>query len=298
MNRDYVVGFALTSLSAIIWGSSYPVIKILLRELTVFDIAMYRATLASLTMVVISRTLGNPITPRRCDVGKLLLVSALGVWIFWVFLNIGIWLGSPVEAGFLVALYPIMTVILAYAFLREPLTRGKIVAILLGGLGTFLLTVQFNSSLSFDLGAIASDLFSFLAAVAWALYLVLVKRFFTGTGKPADYVTTNIFLMAVPPLLAMEFLVPGNRPTNITTIGVASLLWLGVLASAIAVYMVNAGIKRMQVSSAAITLLIFPIVNAVLSYMLLGDSLTTQKLLGGTLILAGIVAANVSALSR
>jgi drug/metabolite transporter (DMT)-like permease len=298
MDRSYVIGFGLVAFSALLYGSAYPFIKMLLRDLTVFDVAFYRGILASVTMVTISKISGTQIKPNRADATKLVLASAFGVWVFWALLNLGILMGSPTKAGFLVAIYPILTIALARPFLHERLSPGKTAAIMLGGLGVILLTFQFDFRSFLGLAPGWGDISSFLAAVVMAIYFILIGHFFSNVNSSPEYLTTNMFLMSLPPLIMLEVFVPGNHPTNVSSIGVIQLIWLGVLTSAAGVFSLNAGIKRMLVTDAAVALLMSPIINALLSYALLGDSLPPQGLLGGALILVGIIAANFWPSSR
>lgn len=107
-----------------------------------------------------------------------------------------------------------------------------------------------------------------------------------------------MFLMSVPPLLSIGLVFQRYSYANITLVSIAGVLWLGIVASAVALYMVNAGITRLQVSNAAITLLMFPAVSALLSYAFLGDFLSPLQLLGAALILTGVLAAHSRILSR
>jgi drug/metabolite transporter (DMT)-like permease len=84
----------------------------------------------------------------------------------------GLELTSAINAGIIMTSTPILVVILAFFILKEPITRLKIIGVLLGAVGAISLTLAgrmpgFDSSLG--------DLFIFINALSFGIYLVIVK---------------------------------------------------------------------------------------------------------------------------
>lgn len=90
--------------------------------------------------------------------------------------TIGLSTTSPVNASIMTTTMPIVTMVLAALFLKEPVTSMKVGGIFLGAIGAFVLitcSVQGTGSLSGDL---RGDLLCLTAQCSFALYLTLFKH--------------------------------------------------------------------------------------------------------------------------
>ena len=84
----------------------------------------------------------------------------------------GLNLSSSINAGIIMTLNPIMVAILAYFVLKEAITPLKALGILLGAVGAILLTLTAGTGAG---DSILGDLFLFINALSYGIYLVLVK---------------------------------------------------------------------------------------------------------------------------
>jgi drug/metabolite transporter (DMT)-like permease len=89
-----------------------------------------------------------------------------------IFFN-GLNLGNPVNASIIMTMNPIIVLLISAWWLKERITRRKVIGILLGLIGAILLVS--NKEISFDNDSFKGDIFIFLNATFYAIYLVLVK---------------------------------------------------------------------------------------------------------------------------
>lgn len=109
---------------------------------------------------------------ERKDLLLLAGCGLFGVAVNQLFFFHGLSLTSPVNTGIIMTINPILVVILSYFLLKESITWRKSLGIGLGATGAILLTLTAGTgSGDSSLG----DLFIFINAVSYALYLVLVK---------------------------------------------------------------------------------------------------------------------------
>lgn len=109
---------------------------------------------------------------ERKDLLLLAGCGMFGVTINQLFFFHGLSLTSPVNTGIIMTINPILVVILSYFILKESITLRKSLGIALGASGAILLTLTAGTgSGDSSLG----DLFVFINAISYALYLVLVK---------------------------------------------------------------------------------------------------------------------------
>jgi drug/metabolite transporter (DMT)-like permease len=109
---------------------------------------------------------------ERKDLLLLAFCGLFGVAINQLFFFHGLNLSSSINSGIIMTINPILVLILAYFVLKEKITTYKFVGILLGALGAVLLTLAGGSG-SDD--SLLGDLFLFLNALSYAIYLVIAK---------------------------------------------------------------------------------------------------------------------------
>jgi drug/metabolite transporter (DMT)-like permease len=109
---------------------------------------------------------------ERIDFPLIALCGLFGVAINQLFFFHGLNLSSAFNSGIIMALNPIMVVILSFFLLKERLTAFKITGITLGATGAILLTLKASTHMG---DSRLGDLFLFLNALSYAIYLVLAK---------------------------------------------------------------------------------------------------------------------------
>ncbi len=88
--------------------------------------------------------------------------------------TIGLSITSPVNASIVTTTMPIITMILAAIFLKEPVTNKKVMGIFCGAIGALLLI--FGSGHSDTQGNIIGDLLCVTAQCSFAVYLTIFKK--------------------------------------------------------------------------------------------------------------------------
>jgi drug/metabolite transporter (DMT)-like permease len=285
--------FVLTA--GILWGSVFPLTKISLRDFAAFDVAFYRAIVASFAMLSLSFRKLSDVKLRKEDVKRIVPLSFVGVIAFYTFLNFGMSYSTPIKASFLVCTYPLFVVLLAPMIVHEKLSLDKVAGVCLGLVGAYLIIGGGQLIAVFDPQTIRGDLILMLASICYAFYPLLTKRLFSNVSLTAEYVTTNIFAFAVAPFLILSVI--SSNPLKIvqaSPFSIIAIVWLGVMGSAVAFLAFNKGLKVLKASTSVIGLLIIPVVSTILSYIIVGEEITTYKILGGILVLMAILMMQLS----
>ena len=100
------------------------------------------------------------------------LCAFFGVAVNQLFFFHGLNLSSSINSGIYMAVNPIVVVVMSFFILKETITPLRIAGILLGTISTILLT--FTAGTGGEDSALG-DLFLFINAVSYALYLVMIK---------------------------------------------------------------------------------------------------------------------------
>ena len=107
------------------------------------------------------------------DFPRLMLCGLLGVATNQLFFFHGLNLTSPIDASIIITAIPIVAVVFGSILLKEKITRNKLLGITIGGIGAVLLIAYGNQSAGTS--SLLGNLFVFINAIAFGLYLVLVK---------------------------------------------------------------------------------------------------------------------------
>jgi drug/metabolite transporter (DMT)-like permease len=139
---------------------------------------------------------------KRKDLFLLAVCAIFGVALNQLFFFNGLNLSSSINAGIIMTINPIMVVILSYFILKERITWQKSVGVLIGATGAILLTFTAGTGTG---DSLLGDLFLFINAASYALYLVLVKPLMK-KYKPFTVVTYIfsfglLYVLLYPPTL-------------------------------------------------------------------------------------------------
>jgi len=297
--KGYFLGIILTLSSAVLWGSAYPVIQVSLRYYDAFTISVYRAILGTAVLALYVVLTKKEIRPKREDLPYLLSASVLGASGFWTLLNSAVLYLESDTTTFLIALYPLITIVFATIFLHEKMRKLSALGVVMGIVGTFVIVALGERASFAGSSPFLGSLFAIVSVFSWAGCIVLT-RYLVGrkrkSGTPAspEYVTFNMLLFATPVTILVMLIASGGKDfTNSSPTAVSYILYLGIACSGIAFLFFNKGMKIIGIAGAAINQLLFPAVSIVLSYLILGETVNAYEIAGMALIIAGIAIAQI-----
>jgi drug/metabolite transporter (DMT)-like permease len=129
-----------------------------------------------------------------------------------------------------------------------------------------------------------------IAAGTWALYSVLIGR----AARDTDIFAATFAAFAGGYLISIPAAVWELRHASIGEITpgvIAGVLFLGIIATALAMVLWNTAFSVLPNAVASLTFFAQPVVGLALGALLLGETLTPTFLLGGLLIGAGLLIA-------
>lgn len=113
---------------------------------------------------------------RHKDMLLFFFAAMLGIVFNQCCYTIGLSLTSPVNASIMTTTMPIVTMILAAIFLREPITGKKVMGIFMGATGAFILITGSSAGGADNSGNLSGDLLCLLAQCCFAVYLTVFKH--------------------------------------------------------------------------------------------------------------------------
>ncbi len=243
--------------------------------ITVLFLRFAIAAVAMNLIMVVSR---KPY-PRGLILLELILLGAIAYVGESLAYFLALELASPGLVALLLYIYPALVTVLAAIFLKEHLTRVKIIAIFLALSGTAL-TIRITSG-----GSLIGILLGIAAAVDYAIYILLGSRIVRHSGSMGS--TTVIITSTAGVYAGIVALRGVTYPT--TSIGWIAIIAIALISTVLAFFTFFAGLKRIGPTSASTLSTFEPIVAVVLAAIVLGETISPIQVLGGALILAAVV---------
>ncbi len=262
------------------WGLAFTAIKYSVNYLSPVELAALRFAIADLFFVT-----GIALNGLRVDKGDIPAVFALGIFgvvIYHTALNAGeIYISSGV-ASLIISTAPIFVLMFSWAFLKERITKLKVLGTLIAFAGVAALSKPETGN-----GDVAGILLVLLSAISAAAYTVLGKRLM---GK-YDSVTLTNYAMMLGSIPLLVFAAPAvKKVLNVPDFTlISSILFLGIFSTYLGYQGWYYFLQREEASRASVFLLAIPFVAILAGALLLNESITLLTVVGGLAVVLGIV---------
>lgn len=144
------------------------------------------------------------------------LVFNQGVFIF------GLSMTSPIDASIVTTTLPIVTMIVAAIYLKEPVTNKKVSGIFVGAMGALILIISSQGANSSD-GNILGDLLCLIAQISFSIYLTVFK----GLSQKYSPITLNKWMFVYASMCYIPFSYHDMTAIQWSGISTAALLQVG-----------------------------------------------------------------------
>jgi drug/metabolite transporter (DMT)-like permease len=269
-----VRGVVALIIASVVWGSTFLIIKIVVKHVNSFRYVWIRNLLAVLAMVpYIAYRLWKGSVAKRSVIGGLLIGSAytLALWLQ----GLGTFYTTASNSAFITNLYFI------YLHTYEALKRKRYdhrlaVAVIIALAGLYIMT----SPTGFGFGEAVVLVGSFI----WALQILIVDRY--STTNPLD----TTFFMLLPPLTLSILDAMLFEPPTISSLlpVVPHLLYLSLIASIVAYTLQLHGQKYVVASTASTIYLVEPASAPLFAMLIINESVSTAQIAGFALIMLAL----------
>jgi len=219
----------------------------------------------------------------------LLLQALFGVFLYRIFTFWGLRYTTAANSGLITSASPVLVALLAYYFLKEKLTRQRILGIIFVFFG--LLFINLYPFLYGDTdgsSSIKGNMLILLAVLCEALFSVLSKA----ACKPmsALYRTTIITFYAF--MLLFPFSIYDGLQydwTKIDNSAIFCVFYYGAFVSFLSYVFWFKGIEKVPASNAAVFTSVVPISSILLSALILKEQILIVHIIGLVCIIGGII---------
>ena len=284
MSRTNLTQFLLLG---VIWGTSYTFIKAALEGLSPTQLVLARLGLGLVFLVAVLAlwSIGLPKIGRVW--GHMAVSSALGMVIPFLLLGYGEQHTSAAMAGMLIAVLPLATLAAVTVFLpAEKVSRRKLYGFLLGFAGVALIVAPWEGAP----GELTGQVAVIGAALSYAAQTVYIRKFLVPHGLSPVAQAAGQVIMA---LLLQTVTLPafGWSAMSFSWPVVVSVLLLGVFGTGAAYVLYFRLITDLGAATASSVNYLVPVVGAVASTTLLGDTISWNMVAGVGIVMAGLAIA-------
>lgn len=252
-----------------------------------FYLTTARYIVATLVFSVIMLRGRLPRVPRRQWL-NLVGMGVTGVFLYNPLLYWGLKYTTTISATMINSLNPLLVALLSHFWLREAVERRQFKGLAVSLLGIGWITTRGHISNLFTLSFNPGDLLVLLAAPAWAVYTVLIRK----TARDLSPLHST----ALASYIGLAFLFPATAVESqwwpSPHLNLKLVLWfvyMGVVLSFLALFLWNIGVAKVGPTTAGIFYNLIPVFNIFLAIPVLHEHLFAYDLIGGCLVIGGII---------
>ena len=179
MDKGKLKGHAALWVANIVWGINAPIGKSVLVSasnpggISPFAMSVYRMVGAALLFWTASLFIPRERVSRR-DIVLLFFASLFGIQLNQMLFLWGLSLTSPIDTSIIATIVPVLTMVLATLFLREPITWLKAGGVFLGCAGAVILVLASQHGTNHT-SSIEGDILCIVSAISYATYLTAFR---------------------------------------------------------------------------------------------------------------------------
>jgi len=268
-----VATLLLTAVTAI-WGSTFFLIRDVVQQISPADFLAIRFTIAAVAMTAVFWRPMLALDRRKLTVGVglgLLYAAAQ------LLQTVGLAHTEASRSGFITGTYVVLTPVLGAVLLRERIPRSTWVAVLMAAAGLATLSLR-------GIGLGFGETVTLLAAVIYALHIIGLGRY----SSPATAAGLSTLQMVVIAAVSLVAAAPGGVELPTGGHAWASVLYMALIAGAVALWAQTWAQSHLAATRAAIVMTLEPVFAAAFAVALGGESLTSRIILGGAMVLAAM----------
>jgi drug/metabolite transporter (DMT)-like permease len=223
------------------------------------------------------------------DIGILLLQAFTGLFLFRIFILVGVTYTGAIEAGIILSTTPAVTGFISFAAMGEKARWNKIIAIVLSVAGILVINLSKEADLTIrGTSNLLGSAVLFGAVIGDALFIVfrkILSRRITALEN-SSIISTFCFLMFVP------LIVSDLGRLDVTHLVLADWLILilyGCVGPVLAFLLWFSGINRVAISVAGVFTSFLPLFTILLALIILQERIVWVQLAGMIIIAVGIM---------
>lgn len=296
MNRSQPIAYGpvlprqifLLILLAMIWGTSFLVMKIGVQYMPALSLTAVRLLAAAVFMVLAALAMRSRFPTGTVALGYCFVLAFFGNSLPFFLISWGVEGIASGRAAILMAVMPLATLVLSHFLtVGDTLRRHKLFGVILGFIGIIVLVGP--SAVMDTGGSLVHQLATAAGAICYAISVIIVQRM-PPTPMMGRVAVTLLF--AAVQTVPVAFWLSGWTLPLVGLEGLWQPLYLGVVSTALANLILFKLLSEREPSFVAFQNYLVPVFGVFWGALLLDETVSLQAMAALTLILIGIYIAN------
>jgi O-acetylserine/cysteine efflux transporter len=280
----------LILLVCVIWGSNWVFMKLSGLYFPPVMFSALRFVIATFVLLGIVWYKRTPL-PRKQDWKWYAICGLLQTTYPYLVGQIALEYNNAAITSVLSFTMPFWLLILGHFTLNDRITLPKLVGLIVGILGLFLVMDINPWHMEWSGNQLLTELLVVTGAVAWAMANVILKKHLQNNDKLQF--TTWQMVIGTLGLLVYSLLFEHGEKITFNWVAISCLLYAGVLSSAIGFLLWSFVLSKGDAVKASVALLLVPVIGSLCCWIFLGETLKPIFILGIVCVAAGIGVVNM-----
>jgi len=287
LNKSHITDLTLI-LVAVIWALNFTVVKVSLDQIEPLAFNALRFIFAVSVLWTALRSRGQRLRVQKKHLLPMVLLGLLGNLVYQMLFIIGIDFTFSANAAVMLGTIPVWVAVFSHFFSNEQMNRLKAIGVVSAFIGVGFIMAGGKNPLSFGSETFLGDLITLLAAMTWAAYTILSKKYLNiySTLQYSTFMAIVGFLVlfpiGIPDLLQMDF-----KQVSLGAYG--GVVYSGALSVGLAYLIWNNGIIKIGAVRTAAYQNLVPVLGLLFGVILLNEDLTLKQYIGAFFVITGIV---------
>jgi drug/metabolite transporter (DMT)-like permease len=278
----------------LIWGSSFPALKLAFRNLDPMVVIFGRMTIGTFCFLLFIRKL-LPVRYQAGDWKLFLIMTISEPCLYFLFEAGALTYTTASQAGMICALLPLMVAVAARFILKETLTARTLFGFALAVGGAVWLSLAAETSESAPNPALGNFL-EFVAMATAVGYIISVKKL--SLRYSAFFLTAVQMAVGAVFFGGMLFWPTTQLPQSFESTSLGAVIYLGTVVTLGGYMLYNYGVSQIPASQASAFVNLIPVFSAALGWLVLGETFNFSQYLASGLVLVGVFVSQDNAFGR
>ncbi|MBI2675085.1 MAG: DMT family transporter [Candidatus Aenigmarchaeota archaeon] len=294
IEKERLFPYILLIITCLLWGLAWAVGRLLAVQLPPISTAVIRYTIVVLLFFMILKSREKSISIPKEWLKPFFLMGLFSVALYQAFFLFGVKYTAASDASLVIGVGPVLIAFMAALFLKEKLTKEKVLGLILGFSGIAIIS-YFSPNISVE-NRFLGDLLVFGGALVYAIYTILLRDF---QIKNRGRNPSSLLIIAWVSFLGWLIMVPFaflEQPWNYTWTSDAwlEIAYLAIFSTVIAYWLYVEAVSRIGAGNSAIFLNLVPVFGVLSSAVILSEIISIWHLASFILVFAGVWIANRS----
>ncbi len=283
--------YFLVILGMVFWGFTFVAFKFAYESFHPISIIFLRLFVSIFFLFGFAFLLKRLMRIKKRDQKWFLLMALFEPFFYFLGEAFGLTLVTATVGAVIISTIPLFVPFASYLIFKEKLTLMNQIGLVISFAGVLMVVMAKSGGLSAQPKGV---LLMFVAVFSAVAYTMVVKKLADDYNPITITAYQSLYglIMFVPLFIAIGLPVLDIRAASSESLW--AVTYLGVFGSGICFILLTIGIRELGAAKANVFGNLIPVVTAIVAYLLLNESMTTMKIGGIFVVMAGLLMSQIS----